>query len=85
MTIEENKAISKRYADECWNKRNLSIIDDFIAPDCPHHINGPVTFKGPEAGKRVIESWSKAFPDLLIIIKGQIAEGNKIGILRGLL
>jgi len=77
MTIEENKATIKRYVEECWNKRNFSIINDYIAPDCPHHMNGPVNFKGPDSYKEMIETWVKAFPDLQIIIEDEIAEGDK--------
>lgn len=69
MTTEENKAIVRNYIEECWNKKNLSAIPQFIAPECPHHMNGPVNFAGPEGFKMAIENWSRAFPDLQIIIE----------------
>ena len=77
MTIEENRNIIRRYIDECWNKRNLSILNEVIAPDCPHHMNGPVNFIGPEGFKGAIENWIRAFPDLHITTEDEISEGTK--------
>lgn len=77
MTIEENKAIIKRYVEECWNKRNLSMINEFIAPECPHHMNGPINVNGPDRFKDMIELWAKIFPDLQIIIEDEIVQNDK--------
>ena len=82
MTREENRDIIRRYTEECWNKKNLSMLSEFIAPDCPHHLNGPVNYKGPEGFKEAIENWFRAFPDTKNTIEDEISEGNKV-VVRG--
>ena len=32
MSVEENKALARRFADERWNKGNLDICDEMLAP-----------------------------------------------------
>ena len=32
MSVEENKALARRFADERWNKGNLNICDEMFAP-----------------------------------------------------
>lgn len=32
MSTEENKALARRFADERWNKGNLDICDEMLAP-----------------------------------------------------
>ncbi|SVC89930.1 uncharacterized protein METZ01_LOCUS342784, partial [marine metagenome] len=32
MSIEENKAIARRYFLEVWNETNLDLIDDLLDP-----------------------------------------------------
>ncbi len=59
---EENKALSRRYLDEVWNKNNSAIRDE-IASMRPA-VRG--------AAVRV------AFPDIEITIEDQIAEWDKV-------
>jgi predicted ester cyclase len=82
MTKEENRAIVKRYLEECWNKKNVSILSEFIAPDCAHYTNGRDMGhdKGPEGVRQMIEQWSKPFPDLHGIWDDEISEENKVAI-----
>jgi predicted ester cyclase len=73
MSTQENKAIVRRLADECWNKKNLTVLDDVIGPDCPHHMNGPVNFQGPEGYRAALERWFEAFPDIQATIEDEVA------------
>jgi predicted ester cyclase len=80
MAIEKNTAIVQRYVDECWNKKNVPLVYELVARGCPHHMNGPVNFKGRNGFKGALEAWFKAFPDIQITIEDEVAEGDKIAL-----
>ena len=83
MSVEEIKALLPRYAD-VWNTKDLSIVDEIIAPDCPHHMNGPINFSGPEGFKISLNNWFKGFPNITATIHDIVAEGDK-GVVRATL
>jgi predicted ester cyclase len=78
MSIEENKAIVRRLMNECWNKKNMSILDELVEPNCPHHMNGPVNLQGPEDLKNAFGRWLKALPDIELSSEDVVAEGDKV-------
>ena len=73
MSLEENKAIVRRFI-EAYNKRNLDLIDDFVAPDYVDHTNKV----GREGLKQLFNMGLKAFPDWHETIEDIIAEGDKV-------
>jgi ketosteroid isomerase-like protein len=38
MSLEENKAIVRRFI-EAYNKQNLDLFDDLVAPDFVDHVH----------------------------------------------
>ena len=40
MAAAENKAILQQYAEEIWNKGNLAVIDEIIAPNVVSRVSG---------------------------------------------
>ena len=74
MSLEENKAIVRRFMDE-YNKRNLDIFEELVAPDYYDHI---FQQKGRENLKQLFTMAFKAFPDWYEAIEDIIAEGNKV-------
>lgn len=76
MSIEENKEISRRYVEEFWNKKNISVIDDVVAPDCVTFLNGDFLFKRLEGLTVMLEHWTTPFPDLQVTVEGDVAEGE---------
>jgi len=73
MSLEENKAIVRRWI-EAYNKRNLDLIDDFVAPDYVDHTNKV----DREGLKQLFAMGLKGFPDWHEIIEDIIAEGDKV-------
>ena len=73
MSLEENKAIVRRFI-EAYNKRNLDLIDDFVAPDYVDHTNKV----GREGLKQLFDMGLKGFPDWHETIEDIIAEGDKV-------
>jgi predicted ester cyclase len=78
MSTEENKAIVRRYVEECWNKKSLSTLDELFAPNCLHYMNGRLNHQGPEDYKNALEAWFKAFPDIQHTIEDEVAEDDKV-------
>ena len=79
MSVEENKAISRRADEELFNRGNLDVADELFAPNFVHH--DPVSgedWHGPESVKQYAAMMSAAFPDLYYIVEDQIAEGDKV-------
>ena len=73
MSLEENKSIVRRWI-EAYNKRNLDLIDDFVAPDYVDHTN-----KVDRDGlKQLFTMGFTGFPDWHEAIDDIIAEGDKV-------
>ena len=53
---DQNKTAVRRLFDELWNKGNLVVADELIAPNYLHHDDStPALGKGPEGEKKRIE------------------------------
>ncbi len=75
MSLEENKVIVRRFI-EAYNKRNLDLFDEFIAPDYVDHTN-----KVDRDGlKQLLTMAFESFPDLHETIEEIIAEGDMVWI-----
>jgi predicted ester cyclase len=77
MSLEQKKAVVRRCWQECFNKRNLAIVDEFVATEYVWH--GPSQeVSGPEGIKQLITVFLTAFPDLQMTFEDQLGEGDKI-------
>ena len=74
MSLEENKAIIRRYTEAC-NKRDLALLEALMAPD---YVHSALQLRGWEEYKQLETMIWKAFPDLHETNEGFIAEGNKV-------
>jgi predicted ester cyclase len=77
MSLEENKAIVRRFIEEL-NKRNIAIMDELVAPDMVHPT---LQVSGPENYKQFETALWKAFPDWHETILDMVAEGDKVWLL----
>ncbi len=66
MSSEENKSIVRRYFEEVHNQRKLDVLDEIFTPDLA------------QTTRAVITMMVTAFPDYLISITEQLAEGDKV-------
>jgi steroid delta-isomerase-like uncharacterized protein len=76
MSAEENKALFRRFYEEVWNRGNLSVADELIAPDFINHAASPGSNRGPESMRGSVTWARNAFPDLHFEIEELIAEGD---------
>ena len=73
MSLEENKALVRK-AIEAINKKDLSLLDDLVAPNYFDHI----AKQGQELIKQFLALLYKGFPDYHATIEDIIAEGDKV-------
>jgi serine phosphatase RsbU (regulator of sigma subunit)/predicted ester cyclase len=78
MSAEENKAVVRRLIEEVYNRGNLDIADELLAPDYVDHTWPPGKYAGREGLKRSVAKQRAASSDLHINIEEQIAEGDKV-------
>ena len=77
MSLEESKAVVRRFFDEFANKGISSAIDEILSPDFVMH-----TADGPdvriEQGRRGYPQFRESFPDVTYTIEDMIAEGDRV-------
>jgi len=80
MTSEENKAVLLRFTEEVFNRKNLAVIDDLLAPDEVDHTLPPNLPPNMEGTKQAIAMYLRAFPDVHVTIDDILAEGDRVAI-----
>jgi steroid delta-isomerase-like uncharacterized protein len=79
MATEQNKALFRRMVEEIFNRGNMSLADEFIAPDFVEHEELPPGIPpGREGVKQLTAMLRSAFPDFKATIDDMIAEGDKV-------
>lgn len=78
MSVEENKALSRRTFEEIWNQGNLAAIDALYAADQVSHGLGMDVPPGVAGLKQFVASYRTAYPDTHFTVEDQIAEGDKV-------
>jgi len=77
MSVESNKAVSRRFTEELFVRKNISLISEFLdANTITHTTMGD--FKGHQGFKQFITPYWAAFPDLNLVNEEEIAEGDKV-------
>ncbi len=94
MSTESNKTINRRLVEEGFNKGNLKVLDELVAPNFRDYVLEEMSTRrsglpgtggqsnppsrGPEVVKQFISDMRQAFPDLRYTIDDTIAEGDKV-------
>ena len=79
MSLDENKAIVRKFVEVVFSRRNWDRLDDLVAPDYvdPDYPQ----LQGREGLKQMMNMAFKALPDWYETIEDIIAEGDKVWIL----
>ncbi|MGH9174635.1 MAG: ester cyclase [Vicinamibacterales bacterium] len=77
MTIEDNKALIRRYF-ESWNTNDVEALDDLIAADAIDHMASSGQPAGREGYRDFYRVWHGAFPGFRAEIEDMIAEGDRV-------
>ena len=71
---EDNKAVVRRFAEECWGKGDFDVADELVAEE--------VVRNGQPVGRRglvgVIAAIRAAFPDFQTKVEDLVGEGDKV-------
>lgn len=76
--LAANKVAVRRYLDEAWNKGNLDIIDELMAPDYVRYT--PAGQLDREGQKQRIAGFRLAFPDLHLDVDRILAEDDHVAV-----
>ena len=74
---QENESIVRRLIEDGWNRGDLAVVDDCLAPS--YTQEGPLeTIRGPEGEKAAITKYRKAFPDCNLQIDEMFSAGDRV-------
>ena len=77
MSLQENKAVVRRFVDEMQNQHNLDLIDEMFSPDFVDY-SGRAKPPSREGLKPFFAFMFAAFPDMHFVIHQQLAEGDQV-------
>ncbi len=78
MSTGENKALIRRWYEECYNKGNVAVVNEVVGADYVNHSSPHGQMPGLEAEKQYIMAIRSAFADFHLTLEDQIAEGDKV-------
>jgi len=77
VSVEENKAVARRFVEEVWNGGNLAVAEELLAPGLVDHGPGGGT-TDREGFLAYVREFRAAFPDLRFTIDDMLGEGDKV-------
>ncbi len=78
MSVEENKAIERRFIKEVVNKGDLAVLDELLATNFVDHSAPPGVAPDREGYKQFFAMTHSAFPDFHSTLEDMFAEGDKV-------
>jgi predicted ester cyclase len=78
MSVEQNKALVRRWLAEVWDQGETERIAEFIAADCVYHRGAEVVPQGPAEWREITQRWLSAFPDFRTDVELLVAEGDMV-------
>jgi len=80
MSIQESKAIVRRFAEEILNEKKLDRADEIMAQDYIDHGAMPGQAAGLQGFKSKGSMWAAAVPDLRVRTEDMFAEGDRVAV-----
>jgi predicted ester cyclase len=78
MSLQDNKAASKRLYEEVFGRGNVAAADEILAQDSVSHGPGAPPAIGTAGIKAQAERLRMAIPDLRLMLQDQIAEADRV-------
>ncbi len=78
MSVEQNKALDRRWYEEVWNQGNVASYEELASPDLVAHGTPPGITPDFEGIKQAISIHRTGYPDMHFEIEDQLAEGDKV-------
>jgi len=73
---DENKRHIDRLFDTCFNRGDLTVLNDLVSPD----YLGPQGDRGPDGFKKIVVGLRTAFPDIHYTVDDLVAENDKVAV-----
>jgi predicted ester cyclase len=80
MSTEENKAVIRRFFEECWNNGDLAVLDDCFAPEVRAHSARGTSVQSRDWFRDGVIRWRSAFPDYQYVLDHVIAEDDAVAV-----
>ncbi|MDX6531296.1 MAG: hypothetical protein QOH41_3586 [Blastocatellia bacterium] len=80
-TLEENKALLRRWFEEVWNQGRADAIPELLAEDgIAHGLSEDASqpLRGPSGFLPFHAQFREAFPNIEVVVEDQIAEGDLV-------
>src|SRR5215468_30961 len=78
-SIEQNKALVRRFFEEVFNQGDLNVADEIIASGfAGHGFASHGREHGPNNAKNTVKQFKAAFPDIRFEVEEMIAEADKV-------
>jgi predicted ester cyclase len=78
VSAEVNKAVVRRYIEECWNRHNIDAADELESPD---YLNHAASVEYQRAGAKYSLNWLfSIFPDHRFDIEDAVADGDTVAV-----
>ena len=69
MSVDENKALVRRFYEEVWGRGNTGVAFEVFADDYVRHDLRPTAgLPGPAGQKKIADDFHAAFPDLEFMV-----------------
>ena len=78
MSIEENKAVVRRFFVELLSTDNFAVADELLSPDFRFYFAGSPEPMDLKSYKEFLVARRAAFPDRRFVVEDMIAEGYKV-------
>jgi steroid delta-isomerase-like uncharacterized protein len=75
---DQNKSIVRRFREEVFNGRKLTLIDKLFSTEWVYHGVSDRKVYGQDGLKQFLTAYHNAFPDIQVKIENLIAEGDKV-------
>lgn len=77
MNLADNKALVRRYYDEVLTGRDRDLLTHLLDPSFVSHVSRGSDV-GTAAYTAAVEATYAAFPELVVTVHDQVAEGDKV-------
>jgi steroid delta-isomerase-like uncharacterized protein len=80
MSIEENKALARRWLEEVWNKVNLDAVDELCTTNFSFNYAAPRASSDQEGYKKTVAMLTAGVSDIKTTAEDMVAEGDKVAV-----
>jgi steroid delta-isomerase-like uncharacterized protein len=79
VSVDEHKALVRRFYEQVWDRGNSDFAYDVFSDDYVRHdLRSTDALPGPEGQKRIADDFRAAFPDLRLTVDLVVGEGDYV-------